>query len=492
MMRYSMLVYITKMGKTLLEAAQYLRTASQTELRAQLLENGRQMLEQIGNVLEQHRSDLLSDAPSARLAEIRAMWAQESPELEPKLEQFIQELPQGISCQVRAVFFAELGEKWDAMESVYEFMRHDPRFDPVIVRTPVGRVVERDGKREQEVIYQDFLTPMGIPSLGYDQYDIEEDCPELAFISQPYASCTLEQFWPENIAKHTRLVYLPYFLPSIVLSDYPQVLCQLPVYDRAWRVIGSNQKHYKYYRRYSHHGGANMLVTGVPKIDPIIKLREQQVPLPTGWECVQGKTAFLWNTWYDINASSLRFFDEVFAWFAAHPDCALIWRPHPMTDTITKLYSPDLYARFQGHIQAVDDAPNMVVDRETSCCPSFAYSSAQVSDHSSMMQQYLLMDKPLLWFLNLSASTTGEEFIGCKWMERAERSDEILAFLERISRGEDRNARLRRETIERDLPTADGRCGERVCEAVWEALHREDGIFFHERAGLISVEGQKG
>jgi len=113
------------------------------------------------------------------------------------------------------------------MESVYEYMREDSRFDPIIVRTPVGRVVERDGKREQEIIYKDFLTPMGLPSLGYDAYSIEDDCPELAFISQPYESCTLEQFWPEYIAKYTRLVYLPYFLPAIVLKDYPTVLCQM-------------------------------------------------------------------------------------------------------------------------------------------------------------------------------------------------------------------------------------------------------------------------
>ena len=65
------------------------------------------------------------------------IWARRSPAYFPR--------------QVRAVFFAELGEKWDAMESVYEYMREDSRFDPIIVRTPVGRVVERDGKREQPI-----------------------------------------------------------------------------------------------------------------------------------------------------------------------------------------------------------------------------------------------------------------------------------------------------------------------------------------------------
>ena len=53
-----MLVYITKMGRTLIEAAQYLRTAPEDSLRAGIMDNGRQMLAQIRSVLEHHRGDL--------------------------------------------------------------------------------------------------------------------------------------------------------------------------------------------------------------------------------------------------------------------------------------------------------------------------------------------------------------------------------------------------------------------------------------------------
>lgn len=472
MMRYCMLVYISKMVSTLLEAARYLRTAPVDGMGMELLENGRRMLAQIREVLESGHED----SALSQLTEIETLWKHSGAGLEEQLEMFLSEFPERVSYRVRAVFFAELGEKWDAMSSVYEFMRDDPRFDPIVVRTPVGRVVTRNGKREQEVIYKDFLTPMGVPSFGYDEYDIETDCPELAFISQPYEGCTLEQFWPETLAKHTRLVYIPYFLPAIVLEDYPTVLCRMRVYDVAWKVIGSNQKHYKYYCRYARHGGANMLVTGVPKIDPVIRLRGKEVSIPAGWECLHGRKTFLWNTWYNIDASSLCFFDDIFGWFASHQDCALIWRLHPMTDTITKLYSPEAYGQLQGYIQSVEKVPNMVVDREVSFEPSFACSDAQISDHSSMMHQYLLMDKPLLWFQNLTASTTGETLIGCDWMEQTGQLSGILAFLERIRCGEDRNAQLRKQTVEQDLPTADGHCGERVCEALWEALHQDDGI----------------
>lgn len=484
-MRYSMLVYLTGMSGTLLEAAEYLRTAKQGELREELLENGRQMIGQIRAELERHSGDLHSSVPLVRLAEIETLWAGCGEGLEAQLKRFRQDLPRQVSYQVRAVFFAELGEKWDAMESVYEYMRDDPRFDPVVVLTPVFRITDENGERRQDVIYRDYLTPLQIPFLPYDQYRIEEDCPELAFISQPYESCTLQQFWPETIAKYSRLVYLPYFLPSIVLKDYPSVLCQMPVYNAAWKVIGAGEKHHRYYQKHARHGGGNMLVTGVPKMDTIIRAREEGVPLPSGWKGIKGKKTFLWNSWFDVHLSSLRFFEEIFGWFQQHTDCALIWRPHPMTETVTKVYFPDRTAYLQRCKERIKAAPNTVLDEETAFLASFVYSNAQISDHSSMMQQYLPMNKPLLWFGIPAFGATGEEFICTDWMERGNTAQDILRFLERIRDGTDPNAQLRETILQRDMPLADGRSGQRVCEALWSELHTEDCL-----AGPYSEKGE--
>lgn len=476
-MRYSMLVYISKMGKTLLEAAEYLRAAPADALRTDIVENGRQMLAQIREVLEQYRDDLRSETPLKQLAKIENAWGKEDRNLGAQLRQLIQQLPRQVSYQVRAVFFAELGEKWDAMESVYEYMRDDLRFDPVIVRTPVGRVVERDGKREQEILYKDFLTPMGIPSLGYDQYDIAEDCPELAFISQPYESCTLEQFWPETIAKYSRLVYLPYFLPDKVEDGTVISLAQMPVYRFAWKVICPTEKQYKFYRRHSANQGANALLTGAPKTDPFVALYGKTLPLPSSWRCIEGKTVFLWNSWYDMNASSLRYFEALLEWFDAHQeDCALIWRPHPMTDAVTKLHYPDQYPSYQAMIKRVCDTRNAVLDLETSCATAFSISNAIISDYSSLLAQYLLLDKPALWMKGKNFHFTGEEFIEGKWMEQAENIDHILAFMDRCRNGEDRNAAFRSVIRRRDLYLADGHCGERICSVLWDSLRQEDDI----------------
>ncbi len=203
-----------------------------------------------------------------------------------------------------------------------------------------------------------------------------------------------------------------------------------------------------------------MIVTGVPKTDPIVRSNRSNTPLPSGWECILGKKVFLWNTWFGIEGSSLRFFDKIFAWFKAHQDCALIWRPHPMTDTVTKLYSPEKYSYWKNCIRAVEGLPNAILDKETSFVPAFVYSDAMISDHGSMPQQYLLMDKPLGWF-SISDPTplTGKAFVGCEWMERTDSISAIMDFLVRIHNGGDRNAVLRSNIRKRDLPFISARNG---------------------------------
>lgn len=478
-MRYSMLVHLTRMANTLLEAAQYLHGSSADSLRDELTANGRQMLGQMKATLLHYKDDLKSSMPLDRLTCLEELWERvgEESRVEEMLQEFAAELPSEVNYQVRAVFFAELGEKWDAMESVYTYMRDDPRFDPVVVLTPIFRIVQQaNGETKQEVIYKDYLTPLGIPFLEYNEYDIEKDCPELAFSSQPYESCTLPEFWAENIAKHTRLVYLPYYLPDRVTQNSVKALCQLPMYQYAWKVAGLNEKFLNFYRQHSYFGGTNMILTGIPKTDPLVTLNTRDIPLPRGWEKLHGKKVFLWNSWYDMNASSLRYFENLIHWFDQHQDCALIWRPHPMTDTVTKLYYPDDYSRFQKYKSKISALPNGVLDCEISCDAAFRYSDAQISDYSSLMPQYLFVDKPLLWIKNPAWEMTGEEFISTAWMETAFCFSDIASFFECVCRGSDKNRCNRKRILDQDLCMSDGECGIRICENMWSALHEEHGI----------------
>lgn len=222
-----------------------------------------------------------------------------------------------------------------------------------------------------------------------------------------------------------------------------------------------------------------MLVTGVPKWDPTVDLLTHPAQIPASWEDkIKGKKVFLWNSFYDFNGSSLPYFQDIYQWFKTHPDCALIWRAHPMTDTVTKMYYPtQYYQQLQAYIEMVETSPNMVYDQEASYRAAFSCSMAQISDLSSMMFQYLLLDKPVLYIKTNGRGKVSQEFIidSC-WMEQADNASDITRFLDNICNGADTNAELRAMVRQRDIPLADGQCGSRVCNTLWKQLHKEDAI----------------
>lgn len=477
-MRYSKLAYLAKMSRTLLEAVRYLCTDPDRKTAEELLLEGARMLDQIRQELEEHQEDLKSGRPLALLSEIEQDWQVQSSRLEEELKQFIQCLPEEVRYQVRAVFFTGLGSTWDAMESVYQYMREDSRFDPVVVLIPIVREHEQDGETKREIIYEDYLTAKKIPFLGYNQYSMDKDCPDLAFTNQPYESGLLPEFWPVDIAKKTRLVYLPYYLAWVVDAGTVQNIRNGAINRCAWKIIFPTEKEYRHYCRYADNGGANALLTGLPKLDSIIALREKGAELPKGWERLNGKKIFLWNSWYILKFSSFAWVSELLEWFSQHEDCALIWRPHPMTDSVTKLYHPKDYEKYQNYINQAEKMNNVVLDREISCDAAFYYSDALISDSSSLLPQYLLMDKPALWIKNDVWGITDKEFIGSDWMEQTKNFEGILTFLEEIKQGRDPNAESRKSVRAKDLPLADGHAGERVCKTLLCKLKHEDFAFF--------------
>ena len=132
-----------------------------------------------------------------------------------------------------------------------------------------------------------------------------------------------------------------------------------------------------------------------------------------------------------------------------------------MMGTVTKLYYPEqYYKRFCECISLIDHAPNMVVDRESSYQAAFSWSIAQISDLSSMMFQYLLLDKPVLYIKTDGRGKVNQSFfIDDCWMARANHAADIERFLERASQGIDDTAQIRKLVRQRDIPLADGFCG---------------------------------
>ena len=477
-MRFSRLAQLYQTCDMLNEAATYIQEHPLDNLCRELMENGTIMLQSLLEIIEQHQVDLKNLRPIKLINEIQQLWNTPlSPMVQNHLTKLQLAIREDINYQIRAVFFAELGGKWDSLASVYWCMKNDPRFDPVVVLTPIFRTFEVNGETKSEVIYEDYLTDLGIPFYNYTEYSLEKDLPELAFTSQPYEGATLPAFWAEYIAKYTRLVYLPYFISDILPNEPAESSCSMNIHMYAWKICAFSEKFFNYVRKRMINNAENYVLTGLPKLDPIVHVYNYGWEVPKEWEDkLNRRKVFLWNTWYGYPLSSLPWMENIIPWFMQHEEYALIWRPHPMTDVVTNVLDTAHIGVLKMLYQLTEKANNIVIDRNPLCNAAFFCSDAMISDPSSLATQYLLMDKPTMILLpcgNRYAAPDTQYMIDSRWHEIGKTKQDAISFIERTGQGEDKCGALRKEIRMTDLPLADGKAGERLCELLWNDIHKE-------------------
>lgn len=390
-----------------------------------------------------------------------------------------------IKYRPKILFVAELGAKWDAMESVYNEFKKLGTCDIEVVIQPIFRAVSLpDGSVRSESVYEDFLTPMGIENIPYEKYDISKSKPDITFISQPYDGVTTPEFTSEYIAEHSRLVYLPYFTASSIrksLTSASDSFFMLNTQKFAWKIACQSETMEKLYGSIASLKGKNVITTGLPKWDYVYGKNKENVAMPESWKNkLSGKTTFLWNTHYTNNVDAM--FEEMIkfiGYFLKHNDIALIWRPHPMTECVIKVYMPSVFPKYVELIRKINESENIIFDDSSSYLPAFVYSDALISAQSSLVTQYLLTEKPILITRNISPeiyrqalSSVDGLFDYLKLPNSKTLSDQI-DFIKKIASGKDEWYDDRKYLLDNYFKLCDGQCGKRLAKALLKALEEE-------------------
>lgn len=400
------------------------------------------------------------------------------------LADFVESAKKGIKKIYKLLFVAELGGKWDSMSSVYYAAKKRDDCEVDIVVEPIFRAVTLpDGSVRTNLVNESFLPELGIEPIPYNKYSIEVQAPDITFISQPYESVTVPAFWPENIAKHSKLVYLPYFTIHTINNKLSSLsFMNMPVQWHSWKIACQSEVMADYYRGMGTRKGENVVVTGLPKWDDPVNNADATYDFPEEWKKkLEGKKVFLWNTHFNINgvAELLQSRKKFLDFFKKRKDIALIWRPHPMTETIFKTYYPDRYKDYLHLIHTVDNSDNMVMDRNSSYLPAFSASDAMITDYSSLIDAYLFEDKPLLMMVEDSIEagrkkwTTIDGLYDFSKIPFAATFDEQKEFINCVATGKNRYKENLEQLRKTYYVLADGKCGERLLNTVLEDYAKE-------------------
>ena len=391
-----------------------------------------------------------------------------------------------LSYKFKIVFFAELGAKWDAMDSVYLACKAREDCEVSVVLAPIFRAVQHEnGEVKSDILYNDYLTPMGIEHIPYSKYDIKKDLPDIVFTSQPYESVTPEQFWAQNIAPYTHLVYLPYFTTDMIEDDETiYTHCQMPMHNLAWRSACQSKELEEFYKKHMQNGGKNLVSLGLPKWDYVVNMDKREIDLPSGWEKIKGKKVIAFNMHYNSERGPEDMFSRVTSLldFAESEGYSVIFRFHPMTDTMFKVYLLQYADEWNRIKESIINSNNCVIDEEPTYDATFKFSDfLYSSDFSSFVPQYLLTKKPVILCCRHNTLAREERleekksiFIRYFELKICCEKEELFDKIKYYANGLDEDKETRLNFINEYFPNADGKIGERLVNYLIDELKKEN------------------
>lgn len=382
------------------------------------------------------------------------------------------------SVEIKIAFFPYKYSMWDSLESIWKAALQDDRCECQVVSVPY---YDRKENMELGRLHDERDSyPEEVHALDYRQYDLEEENPDIIYIHNPYdeynrVTCIEPAYFMENLKKQGAvLIYVPYYMASCctkfeavgtgyrtkgaVLSDYV--------------VLQSHKLKTAY--EYSGIDGKKILVTGSPKIDKINELKERKVRGKQQWQAkLEGKKVFLlcssvndlltYDNWLcSTNAAIDRILRD--------KSLALIWRPHPLMLQTMQTMKRDYVEEYKKIYERVQKAENGIVDESGEFGDALTASDGMIGDFSSLVLQYIFMEKPVLLLRGSSEGRKGEVFCDFFSSYFVSEGTTVDDFVEMIKEGRDEKKEERMRFARASVVNADGTCGKKTHEAVLKEI----------------------
>lgn len=186
---------------------------------------------------------------------------------------------------------------WSSLSEIYEVMREDEEFDPVVVSIPHDYDHSR-GEQHGEADVHRFLNSWGVPHLRIPESELESAGeilraldPDIV-IRQSQWDSDIDEAFSTRALEWARLVYVPYEIANLVSNsefhhDGRDLAVDSSLHRSAWLVFVANEHALGQAREASPLQGRRFRVVGHPKVDalrrvtpvwPVTRSEEADVP----------------------------------------------------------------------------------------------------------------------------------------------------------------------------------------------------------------------
>lgn len=322
--------------------------------------------------------------------------------------------------KIEVAFFPYKASMWDALESIWLAAKEDPQCDVYVVPIPYYDRLPNGGLGQMH--YEGHQYPDYVPIIEWENYNIEERCPDVSFIHNGYdeynkITIVHPNYFSKKLKKYTGLLcYSPYFVTSNNVEDHFCIIEGVVHSDRVFvqsdevrdgyiRAIQAFEKEHNCAGRFGKVK-EKIVASGSPKFDKVINSKPDDFMLPDEWKKLIEKPDGSWKkiVLYNTSISPILNGNEkyiaklrsVFNAFRNRDDLVLWWRPHPLSEATYGTMRPFLFDEYTRLITDYRFEGYGIYDDTADLHRALSVSSAFYGDGTSLMHMYQCMRKPVM------------------------------------------------------------------------------------------------
>lgn len=374
---------------------------------------------------------------------------------------------------VQVVFLCENPTFWRSFETVVLSMKKDPRFQVTLVslryreRSPDGSCFYRP------LDYSTVARKLGLDFLeSYDRgrwRSLKRLKPDYVFYVHPYDEIRHWKYKVKLVSRYAKTCYIPYCIP---FNDTGVEGLSLPFYNYLDYYFLESKCRMPYVRELlgndSRLDENHLLCLGYPRFDFVYNTPQRN----------RGQTSFtiLWMPRWETGSRTCHFFDykDVLPQYVQeNPGCHLIFRPHPYcfrNFLSTGEMSQEEVSKLKREYQ---QRPDLSLDENSDYTLSFAEADVLVADVTSLMQEFFVTEKPIIFCRKRKQRFTETMRRLTRGMYIVTDEQELRSILNTLRMGEDPLQERRRSLVRELIDDLDGRSGERIKEQIAQDFYGE-------------------
>ncbi len=362
--------------------------------------------------------------------------------------------------KINVIFICHRPALWGALKSVCEACIKDKRFNVAIVAIPNKKNLPEVGFSHNEYIwegaYEFFREYPCRVLMGYDDdtgkwLDLRRLNPDYVFFQTPYDICRPLAYQSNKVASYAKICYVHYGMPFmngyIAEESFPVSFLK----NTYFHFAEFEEMRKFYVERVSDnavHKKERVILTGYPKLDEAKNYTgcESESWIYKGDE---RKFRIMWTPRWNTEEGNCTFFtfkDYIPDYVEANKNLELLYRPHPQAESeflSRGIMSEDEIRTYR---KRYEESYNMSIDKSKGYLDSFYSSDVLITDESSIIPEYFLTGKPIIFtydetHLNDFAKEISKGFYWAKTPE------ELRTCLDKLISGEDELKEIRARLI---------------------------------------------